>query len=231
MDDDAPRSADTAAIAARLKQARLAAGFRTQKAFWSAFGLPQATYSAHESSGRGLKRSVARDYCARLGIRLAWLLDGEGPMAVPREAPSAILTRGAVQAGSWIEALEWNAAEWRPVPGAAPDPRFPQAEHFGLEVRGSSMNRLYPDGSVIVCVRFSDIQQSPRSGQRVVVQRRSETGLVEATVKELRVDGRGRSWLWPLSDDPAHQTPLAVDDGEEVEVLALVVGAYRPEVF
>jgi hypothetical protein len=75
------------------------------------------------------------------------------------------------------------------------------------------MNRLYPNGSVIVCVRFADIGRGPSPGERVVCLRRSADGQFEATVKEFDQDTNGRRLLWPRSDHPDFQAPLLLPAG------------------
>lgn len=230
--DDRGISPYNRSVARRLQIARELAGFSTAKEFSDKNELPQSTYSVHESGKRGLKPQVSALYARILKIRLPWLLYGEEPMRhMPTKSDpnQSIMVIGAVQAGEWVEAMEWPEQEWRPVPATSRDPRFPDANQFGLAVRGPSMNRHYPDGSTIVCVRYYDIHESPKPGQRVVVQRHSNTGQMEATAKELRQDDEGKLWLWPCSDHPEHQGPIRVDNGEEVEIIARIIGAYRPE--
>ncbi len=142
---------------------------------------------------------------------------------------------GVVQAGHWAEATELPPDEWESVAVPRPDSH---ATHFGLRVRGSSMNLEYPEGTILVCVPFLHYAYPIDSGDHVIVHRRDATGLVEATVKELRRDGQGRWWLWPKSDDPEHQSPIALprtpDDAEDhagnddIQVVAVVVADYRP---
>lgn len=160
--------------------------------------------------------------------------------------------RGAVQAGVWSEATEWPSDEWYAVTVPL-SVKYMDAEKFGLEVRGTSMDRLYPDGTVVIAVKFSDIGRNPRPGERVVVLRRNTAG-VEATLKEYALDERGRHVLWPRSSDPEFQVPfvltgdLPMSAGDEmipkiaraaalprdiapddIIISALVIGSYRPE--
>jgi SOS-response transcriptional repressor LexA len=175
--------------------------------------------------------------------------EGE-PIALTR-----IFVRGAVQAGAWRQAIEWNGDEWYTVT-APQDDRFPGVERFGLEVRGTSMDRVYPAGTIVMVVRFGDIGRTPRSGERVVVLRRSpDSDDYEATLKEYQNDEQGRHILWPRSDDPEFQTPFILSSGDlpvsggyeplparasagdfshaagapDITVSALVVGSYRRE--
>ena len=134
---------------------------------------------------------------------------------------------GSVHAGEWVEAYEWAHAE-RYMVEVPVEVRYDALPKFALEVRGSSMNLVYPEGTIIICVLFFDLGFEPSPGRRVVVLRRAQ-GLIEATVKELRLD-KGEPWLWPVSDDPNHQLPIPLaKSGDEKDVTALVVGSYKPE--
>lgn len=221
----------------RLKEARVARGFRTAKQFSDTHGIPQPTYSTHESGSRKLTRDAALRYASLLNISVEWLLtgNGEGPHIQPDEAENkvhvaSIPVLGAVQAGHWVEAVEWERDEWYEV-AVPPDPRYPDQRRYGLAVRGPSMNELYPDGSVVICISLFELDREPRNGERVVVQRRRYDGCVEATVKEYRQSDDGSIWLWPRSTHPAFQQPVPFPDpgDEEVTITGLVVGSYRAE--
>lgn len=61
----------------RLKQARVAAGYRTAKEFSDSHQMPQSTYSTHEKGTRPLTMESAGVYADILGIKAAWLLFGD----------------------------------------------------------------------------------------------------------------------------------------------------------
>lgn len=97
------------------------------------------------------------------------------------------------------------------------------------------MNQVYRDRTVVICVPLSDYNQEIEEEDHVIVRRVARDGLVEITVKELRLDSQGHAWLWPRSTDPQHQAPLAwptydgksrARDIEEVTVLAVVIAGY-----
>lgn len=142
---------------------------------------------------------------------------------------------GAVQAGSFTEAVEWPHDDRYPSP-LAEDPRYSSFMQYVLEVRGNSMDELYPEGSFVICVRFMDLQRSPVVSEIVVTLRRdSHHDGYEATLKELRQAPDGSYWLWPRSSDPSHR-PVKVEgfddgsaDNDDVVVWALVIGGYRAE--
>ena len=140
-----------------------------------------------------------------------------------------IFVRGAVQAGVWTEALEWDPADWMEV-SAPIDPRLPAGtERFGLLARGTSMNRLFPPGSIVICARYYDLPHGPKSGDKVVVLRRSaKLGGFEATVKEYELASDGRHILWPRSSDPAFQQPIIIPS-EEAPVASVKDGLAQPD--
>lgn len=176
----------------------------------------------------------------------------------PEEQPiglGPVIVVGAVQAGIWRDAVEWPTED-QFVISVPPDDRYLGIKRFGLQVRGASMDRLYPIGTVLVCVPFAEIGGTPKTGDRVVCIRRNHDGLVEATVKEFVIDDQDRAWLWPRSHQPEFQQPwplpadeipmtsdmghvpatvhagyFDLDEGAvpTVYIAALVTGSYRRE--
>lgn len=68
----------------------------------------------------------------------------------PAELPFIHLQiRGAVQAGAWAQAMELPRDEWEVVAVPRPDGH---KQYFGLRVKGPSMNLVYPEGTILVCV-------------------------------------------------------------------------------
>lgn len=179
------------------------------------------------------------------------------PAAAPPSSVRVFPIKGEVQAGVWTDVWEHDdaEAEFVSLPVSSRYAHFPV---FALRVAGPSMNQLYPDGSIIVCVRYSDLGRLPKPSERVVCVRRNKAGLYEATVKELVIDDEGHARLLPRSDHPEHQQSYRlpkldphvrafiddadlpqvasadecwIDDGdtEDIEVVARVVGSYRDE--
>lgn len=175
------------------------------------------------------------------------------PRLQPNEALVDLYVKGFVQAGMYREAIEWPPVDWFTIRVPRND-RFPGAEQFGLEVRGSSMDRLFPAGTIVVVVRYMDIGRLPVNGERVIAMRRTPGSTeLEATIKEYEVTPAGLHVLWPRSTDPEFQQPFVLAkpeveisdefggdlipaqsawleaDGFEVQIGALVIGSYRPE--
>lgn len=141
-----------------------------------------------------------------------------------------VRVRGCVEAGSWREAFEWDEQDWYDV--SVPfSPGLAAMSLYGAETRGPSMNRVYPEGTVIVFTSLIERPESLEVGKRYVVEREKPDGRREATVKTLARDDTGNLWLMPDSTDPRHQEPLTLegDDGDIVRVIGRVVYSVRPE--
>lgn len=131
-----------------------------------------------------------------------------------------------VQAGHWAESWEWPAADQYDVV-VPDDPTLDGFSLYGAETRGPSMNRRYPDRTVVVFTDAIETQESPMPGKRYVVQRRRADGLHEHTVKLLHQDASGVFWLLPESTDPLFQEPIQVDFDTAEEDEVRIVGRVR----
>lgn len=152
--------------------------------------------------------------------------------AFDRGDPNTVTVIGHVQAGDWREAILWDPEDR--YPSFAPATGWlAKMKRQAFEVRGDSMDELYPPGTILVTVSLIEINRDPRPGEKVIVNRRDKHGFIEATVKEYQVDSDGNHWLVPRSSNPAHKTPIRLEpngDGEDdVRVTALVVGSYKTE--
>ena len=139
---------------------------------------------------------------------------------------------GYVQAGLWQTAQQWEVSDFKPIYMPIDD-RFSGKRVFALEVRGNSMNLLYPAGSCVVCVSvedYADVVGQVESGKKVVVERQNPLdNTYEATVKEY-VKNEFGTFLMPHSTDPTF-TPIRTDDGSAgvVKITAVVIGSFRRE--
>lgn len=226
-------------IAKCLDQAGL-----SETAACEAAGVGVNTIRHIRKRGHSPKIENLRKLALTLGVPATYFLEAaavgdEGDITGQLTNLQTIFVKGAVQAGVWTEAVEWPPIDWFPVYTPV-NIKYPEAEKFGLVVRGDSMNKVYPDGSIVIAVRFSDIASMPKPGQRVVVVQRSVNGF-EATVKRFDTDPSGRVILWPESYSPEYQQPLIIDrpaatfDGApsacapDISIEALVIGSYRNE--
>jgi SOS-response transcriptional repressor LexA len=217
----------------RLRSAREKSGYASAKLAAESMGVSVATYIQHENGTRNFPADRAQRYARFFRTTPEWLLYGRelGERTSPAELGPPIPIQGVVAAGVWRERMEYDESEWETFTGA-PDIAAPLSHRFGLRVEGDSMDLLYPPGTVLECVRYWGDQVIP-NGKRVIVQRTSEDGTVETTVKEYFEDKDGVIWLIPRSSNPAFQAPFRCDQPEagtvDVRVVAIVVASTRYE--
>src|SRR5579883_517936 len=65
-------------IHARLRTARMAAGYKTATEFCEKFQIPISTYNMHETGKRKLMPDIAEKYAELLQLNPAWLMTGIG---------------------------------------------------------------------------------------------------------------------------------------------------------
>ncbi len=63
-------------IGKRLQTARKALGFKSARSFARQHGIPESTYSQHETGKRSLNPTTLVAYCERLKIKPGWLITG-----------------------------------------------------------------------------------------------------------------------------------------------------------
>lgn len=175
--------------------------------------------------------TISRLINGRRPLSDRWLEKFSAALGVPPieiyTAPSSVrnvTVKAAVQAGVFSESSEWDQDAWYDVAVPA-DPQFAGIELFGAEVRGTSMNLRYPEGSVVVCTAPWDDREEPQPGKRYVVERRKLDGTVEVTVKLLHRDPEGGLWLMAESDDPRFKSAIEVngnDDDLEIRIIGRV---------
>jgi len=127
--------------AARLRQARIAAGFKSAAEAAARFGWPYATYSQHERGQAGIPRAAA-DYAKAFKVSEAWLLTGEGG----DETYPTVHLVGFAGAGPDGTVL---FAEGDVYFGDVPAPVDATASTKALGVKGDSMRGVANDGWLI----------------------------------------------------------------------------------
>lgn len=196
-----------------------------------------ATYVRDIIEGRSLDPKTGKlvQIAKALGCTLDELL-GKGSTVEPIHT-TQIEVRGDVQAGVWREAIEWPQADWYAITVPL-DVAFAGLHRYGLLVKGDSMDKVFPDGSIAVVINLVDLGRMPKTGEiAVVVQRSKTSNEFEATVKAVQVLDSGEIILWPQSTNPDFATPVRIKPGEcdhdagmpDVFIQALVVASYRPK--
>ena len=244
------------ARAARLRQARIEAGFDTAKAAAESLGVSGSTYAAHEAGTRHFGEERAAHYARRFRKPFSWLWFGdadttsfESPLQ-PAEIAGSIPVIGRVAAGVWQEVETVHDAsdpdEWIP---AFPHPRFPARVRAALKVEGDSIALIAPPGSYVDTVpldyalpadgiegllREAEMKNRPC----VVVTERRRGGLVEATLKVLARRPGGGYRLEFRSSNPRYQRGGAYENGldfdaamlgedAEIRITRVMIGKYE----
>lgn len=238
-------------LTARLQQARVEAGYRSQTSFAEALSRHLGLQINRDRYAKYENRSVISDELVAaagelLGVNPLYLIEIDAvkeKLPLPREnmpkdfgdvtfAPFV----GEIQAGLFRDAIERSEddGEAVPVPKYAPHSNKPLK---ALRIVGDSMDQWYPHGSyVIVCPTiYLGEGWMPAAGQHVVVHRMNEWHEYEATVKEVSFDGQDML-LWPRSNNPDFKKPwrltaekyrTANDDDEPIRITGLVVWSGR----
>jgi SOS-response transcriptional repressor LexA len=143
----------------------------------------------------------------------------------------AMPVRGEVAAGLWLEIEGSDEAEFEGY--AVPyHPDYPTEGQYGLIVRGTSINKEAQNGDILLCLDVGISGIEVRENDLVIVERRrAQAGVKEVTAKLYRKRGAIIELL-PHSDDPRWKDPIVLDprkapDGEEVAIIAVVIGTYR----
>ena len=164
------------------------------------------------------------------GVSAATLMGG----ADYSPAVGQAIVIGRVQAGNWQKAVTFiDEADTSIVPCVLPPhiaAKGTRAPVFGLSVKGDSMDQVFPEGSVLICLPLYEMRGPVKDGDYVIVHRINPDGLFEATCKQYRlVDGE--MWLAPRSNNPSHgpNNGKNTGDGVQVEVAAIVFGHYAPQ--
>ena len=95
------------------------------------------------------------------------------------------------------------------------------------------MNKIAQPGDVLQCVDLGISGLEPQQEDLVIVERRrAQAGQKEVTAKRYRIKGRVIE-LAPESDDKRWTSSLLLDpkkasDDEEIAIIAIVVGVYKP---
>lgn len=116
-----------------------------------AFGWTVSTYLGHENADRNPSREAAKKYAKAYRVRWEWLLEGEGPPTSQVEGKVA-----AVPLLAWVSAGKLGDPETQIPVEDVPLLAFADLGHgdfFALKVVGDSMDRVSPEGSVIVVNR------------------------------------------------------------------------------
>jgi hypothetical protein len=198
-------------------------------------GVVQSTLNRFLNEQEGGQKNLSGTTLQKLRKAAARLLAKAGRSELPKLTSGWVFRLveivGQVGAGIWQEGWEWPEPQkytW-PVPVSS---RYANLTLVGFEVRGHGFNLVYPVGTILVCVPFTELGRGPVHQERVIVHRYQDKK-IEASPKEYCVDEAGVSWLRYSCSLPEHQKPIRYGKhGSTVKNCAithLIIGSYRPE--
>ncbi|TIP13192.1 S24 family peptidase [Mesorhizobium sp.] len=212
-------------VEARLAQLGLSANAASLQAGLSKDAIRNMQRASKDETRQGVSTNTLTALAPVLRTNVSWLLTGEGEDELEAEkGVRRVRVTGFVQAGHWAETWEWPEEDTYTVP-VPDDPAFRPYLLHAAEARGPSMNRRYPEGTILVFTDVIETGASLELGRRYIVERERADGLREATVKTLWRDEAGKIWLLPESEDPRFQEPIPIDGNEDDTVR--VVGRVR----
>lgn len=180
-------------------------------------GMKQQGISSIEEGNSARPRRL-RELAAALETSEAYLLgETNNPALTGFEiipVDTALWITGEVAAGRWLEIdLTFEPTERVPF---VPVLGMEAGSLFALKVRGDSVDKEAPDGSVIICLSLAESGIAIQNGDLVVVERRREQeGLREVTVKRFFRRRNGVE-LVPESTNPRWK-PVFMKDGSHAD--------------
>lgn len=141
----------------RLRQARIAAGFKSSAAAAERFGWKKNTYKSNENGNAPFSFAAAKEFAKAFGVRPEWLYDGRGPIRDETEAPSfrrTVPLVGYVGAGAHFYAQSDGSL------GEVDAPENSSPKTVAAEIRGTSLGPLFERWLI-----FYDNVQSPVSSE------------------------------------------------------------------
>ena len=187
----------------RLKIARANAGFEGPADAARAFPrqINQNTLTSNENGNRPISRKMAQKYADVFGVRAGWLLYGEEEN--PERSDVDVPLLSTVSAGNLREQdgiSDTDVIRWIKIG------ELPRGDWVALQVEGDSMNRIAPEGAIILIDRRDD---RLLDGKFYVFS----LGNGEATFKMFkRADRDHPNRLSPYSTNPDHMAIAADRD-------------------
>ena len=203
----------------RVKQMRERAGL-TQGQLADALGITQQSVYYYESGDRDIKASMLVDMSRALGCTVSELLGFESETVNSSLSPVKPLpVFGHIAAGTPREALMQSDLT-HDTPESL---YYAHKRAFWLTVSGNSMNRLFPDGALVLI----DPEEEVRNGDVAVVFVNGD----DATLKRVYFDGE-KVVLHPESYDQEYVDRVIDEsdpDAPEVRVIGKAVAYSSPD--
>lgn len=201
----------------------------TQKELADKAGVTQQNVSDAEGGKLPLWKRMSKIADA-LGVGLDYLKTGNSlhaPTLAMSEADVPLI--GVAGAGRLVDV---TAMEEPTYVVRLENDQFPNLKQYALRLEGRSMEKEFPDGSIVYCVPYEKARAAPTGGDFVHVVVKKTEQVEEWTVKRLRIQPDGSIELWPESYDPRYQKPMVfnprLSSGEQTVILrGYVIGAKK----
>jgi transcriptional regulator with XRE-family HTH domain len=223
----------------RITTARIAAGIKTQSELARRLGVSRGAVNQWEKGQTEPSARALRSIAMLTTQDFDWLATGRAREVVPE-----VRVVGAIEGEAWREGpglrqeMEDQAASTSRLAPRVPDPDLINVKQFALEVRGCSANLTADDGEYALCVDYQDARPAGlQVGDLVVFEKRRRD---EYKVMIARLHFVSEAWeLHYQSDHPRwmQQRPLRLSEdrrrdindpsGQEIEIIAFVLGFYR----
>ncbi len=195
----------TRKIGKKIRELRKSQGL-AQHELGSKIGVPQSTVHKWEADKQLPTDENAERLAAFFGMNVPELLGYN--LGSTTEMPGRrINVIGELAAGNWTDSPTWPEEDQYQISVILPE-SWGAVHIDAFEVRGPSMNKVYPDGAIVYVAPFDQVPGGAQNGDYVVAVRENADGEYERSVKKYVVDGEKRTWLFPESTHPEHQTPL-----------------------
>lgn len=130
--------------AARLREARAAAGYARPVDAVNAFGWNRSTYFSHENGQRGIARDRLAIYARSFRVRVDWLAYAQGPMRI---GPRRITIEGHLGDLAIVERDSLTEDEIELIEGINPD------EFVAYRLHGNTYYPVWHDRDVVLVPR------------------------------------------------------------------------------
>jgi Helix-turn-helix domain len=204
----------------RLREARLAKGFKTAAAAARAFGWNAVTYTSHENGNRNIRWSEAARYASAFGVTPTLILGGTSSAMCDKPGIPLV---GEAAVGTWLD---------ESIESMSP---FPM--RFTPAIKGPLHSLLVADRSVTFSIAkgefaiFKPANLSTLSTGWLVVVSRKRGNLRELSVRKIEaINGARITLACDSPDDKFRRILLTVPprkgDPETIEIVGVVVGKY-----
>lgn len=214
-------------IGSRIKEARKRLSISQHK-LAELVGVTQTAISRWENDDQHPGRQSYERLAEALQTDPGYLAFGGSINLKSPQPVASVSVLGIIEAGAFREALSLEG-EFQRV-NFVPHPAYKADDQVAFLVRGESCNQVVQSGDHVIAVPYASfpggleaLLSKPRPP--LVVVQRERAGLVEATLKELRVRN-DRFELWPRSDAPEHQERIEFNengDTSDVSITHVVI--------